>query len=150
MSLHETDRVGWDGWLTHVAHEVHVGVVSGQEPEDDFLSRQLPSYRAWSYAESNLPADATVLNFMAEDHLYAEVDWVAAHATQVRPVVRGTGTLEPTEAFDSFGLTHILVDPALVEAGGEWAPILDPEVLGAEFETVYEDPRAVLLGRAPD
>jgi hypothetical protein len=39
--LHETDRVGWSGWLTHVLRTMPAGVVSGAESEQQYLTRAL-------------------------------------------------------------------------------------------------------------
>ena len=149
MSLHEVDRSGWQGWLTHVAHEIHFDVVLGKETEEEFLARRLPSYLAWEYAEANLAPDSRVLNFMDEDNLYAELDWVAAHATSMRPAVQGSQATDPLPAFDSLGLTHILVSPDHLRDQSQIPPILQPEILASGFERVYEDPRAVLLRRRP-
>ena len=73
-SLHESDREQWNGWLTHVIHEIPLGVVLGYEDENQYLSRKVPSYRAWNYINNNLDLDSRVLTFSGGDHLYSDRD----------------------------------------------------------------------------
>ncbi|MBP7571702.1 MAG: hypothetical protein KBA95_16715, partial [Acidobacteria bacterium] len=50
IPLHEGDREGRDGWLTHVVREVPLRVVAGREPEDEYLRARVATYGAWVHA----------------------------------------------------------------------------------------------------
>lgn len=71
MALHEVDRVGYSGWLTHVMRIAPVAVVTGKESEAQYLARTLPSYPVWQYVNTHLPADGSVLTFTGGDNLYS-------------------------------------------------------------------------------
>ncbi|NIV30519.1 MAG: GlyGly-CTERM sorting domain-containing protein, partial [Anaerolineae bacterium] len=80
-SLHERDRVGWDGWLTHVIRQVPVAVVIGSTSYEDYLVHSVPSYAVWQHINTYLPEDARLLTFSGGDHLYSERDRVPSDST---------------------------------------------------------------------
>ena len=113
VPLHEADRVGWDGWLTHVLRGVPVGVVTGHRSEVEYLRREVTSFGAWQAINERTPADARVLAFSGGDHFYTQRRRIAHDATVARPAVWGAPAAhisEGVEALRRLGLTHILYD----------------------------------------
>jgi 4-amino-4-deoxy-L-arabinose transferase-like glycosyltransferase len=113
--LNEPDRAGWDGWLTHVLREPPVAVVVGGESERVYLTRALPSYAAWSYADTHLPEDAVVLSFSGGDQWYSHRARIPHDATIARHAVwtaRSTG--EMLRGLNALGVTDVLFDRRVV------------------------------------
>jgi hypothetical protein len=146
--LHEADRSGSDGWLTHVMHEVPIAVVVGAEPERSYLARTVPSYNAWRHANSHLPEHARVLTFSGPDHLYAERRRLSSDATIARPATwdapRGSEA-DARAALKRLGVTHILFDRRQLDTlePGTLA-IAEPDVIKTWYTLLYEDDRFVL------
>jgi hypothetical protein len=112
IRLHEADRVGWDGWLTHVVRSAPLEVVIGRESEDAYLRREVPSYGVWRIINATVPADARILTFTGGDRFYARRRYVPFDATLARPALSAT-TADPDRAIESLrslGITHILFD----------------------------------------
>lgn len=110
--FHEADRLGWDGWLTHVERAPPVDVVFGRESSAQYLGREVPSYPAWQAANERLPPDARVLTFTGGDRLYARRRVLPSDATVARPVLRpssGESSLA-IGALRDLGITHVLFD----------------------------------------
>src|SRR4051812_28330886 len=63
IGWHERDRVGWNGWLTHVIRGIPAGVVVGAESEDSYLARAVPSYRAWRFIDASISPAGRILTF---------------------------------------------------------------------------------------
>ncbi len=97
-SLHESDRSGWQGWLTHVVHEVPFEVVLGAENRDAYLARRVPSYRVWQYINTNLAPDALVLTFSGGDHFYSHRPRLSADATLAHAAVWGASPENESQA----------------------------------------------------
>jgi hypothetical protein len=146
--LHEADRSGSDGWLTHVVHEVPLAVVVGAEPARSYLAHMVPSYEAWRYANSHLPQDARVLTFSGADHLYSKRSRISSEATLARPATWGAprgSEADARAALERLGITHILFDRRQLDAlqPGRLA-IAEPDVIKAWYRLLYEDDRFVL------
>ena len=112
MQFHEADRVGWDGWLTHVERAAPVSVVFGRESATQYLGREVPSYPAWQVANQRLPRNARVLTFTGGDRLYARRRLLPYDATMARPALSpfaGESHLA-IGALHSLGITHVLFD----------------------------------------
>ncbi len=112
MQFHEADRLGWDGWLTHVERAAPVNVVFGRESAAQYLGREVPSYPAWQAANERLPPDARVLTFTGGDRLYARRRLLPYDATMARPAVgpsAGESRLA-IAALRHLGITHVLFD----------------------------------------
>jgi len=147
-SLHETDREGWNGWLTHVIHELPMGVVFGYESEGDFLARKVPSYRAWEYINTNLPLDAFVLTFSGGDHLYSDRTRISSDATAAHPAVWGAGSNmkeQALQALRDLGVTYVLFDRQQLESGAlDSLALVQDSSLNSWYELEYDDERFLL------
>jgi 4-amino-4-deoxy-L-arabinose transferase-like glycosyltransferase len=111
--LHEADRGGWNGWLTHVLYGAPVGVVTGRVSEASYLGEVVPSWSAWQYINASLPMEARVLTFSGGDNLYADRQRLAHDATMARPAVWGAAVNELdtcVTALRQLGVTHVLFD----------------------------------------
>jgi hypothetical protein len=146
--LHEADRSGNDGWLTHVVHQVPLAVVVGAEPRRSYLSRAVPSYGVWRYANAHLPPNARVLTFSGGDDFYSERQHIRGEATVARPATWGSPSgseAAAREALARLGITHILFDRRQLDAlepGG--LAIAEPEVITSWYDLEYEDGRFLL------
>jgi 4-amino-4-deoxy-L-arabinose transferase-like glycosyltransferase len=148
-SIHEGDRSGWDHWLTHVIHQVPVSVAVGRESEAEYLGRRVPSYAAWSYINTHLPADARILTFSGGDHFYSERARLSSDSVVARPVAWGGSREQPQRVLDDLqvlSVSHILFDKAQLEAGQlDNLAIAQPTFMASCYERVYEDERFVLF-----
>jgi hypothetical protein len=148
-SLHEGDRVVWDGWLTHVIHRVPISVVIGKETQEEYLIRSLPSYAAWRHINTHLPADARVLTFSGGDHFYSERDRIASDATIAHTAVWGTPRGQEQRALRvmrQLDISYVFVDRRQLESGKlDDLAIFQPEIITDLYELVYEDNRFILF-----
>ncbi len=147
-SLHEGDRIIWDGWLTHVIHEIPFGVTLGQESEANYLARQVPAYQAWQFINTSLPNDVRILTFSGGDHFYSERDRLASDATMAHTAVWGTNKEQETEAWQQIkelGITHVLFNKRQLESGAlDNLAIVQPSIMSSRFRSIYSDRRFVL------
>jgi hypothetical protein len=107
---HETERVGWEGWLTNVPGPLPVAVVLGAETEETYLARHVPSYRAWRALERT-PADSVVLTFSGGDHLYGSRSRIwseSAAATAATWRAKAGQESAMLAALRRLGVTHVL------------------------------------------
>lgn len=110
--LHEADREGWSGWLTHVIRDAPAAVVTGRESESAYLAREVPSFGAWRAINAHAPAGARVLTTAGGDQLYAQRPRIPYDATIARSAV-WAGAHELDEAVSTLrrlGITHVLFD----------------------------------------
>jgi hypothetical protein len=138
--FHERDRVGWDGWLTHVIHAVPLEVIVGRQSEEEYVAARIPTFRAWRHLNATAPADARVLTFRGGDHYYSDRWRVASVAPMARAAVWDAGA--PDEALRelrALGITHILVDRRSFEASSADVVILSQRMRRELLELVYED-----------
>lgn len=143
IALHEGDRSGWMGWLTHVTREVPLRVVLGRESERVYLSKHVASFAAWQYINAHLLGDARVLTFSGGDHYYAERDRLWSEATLARPATWGAVRGQENQAIErlrSLGISHVLFDLRQLSSGAlDNVAIAQPAVVSGCFERVYAD-----------
>jgi hypothetical protein len=149
-SLHEADRVVWEGWLTHVTHRIPLAVVIGRESEENYLLREVPSYAAWRYINARLPADARVLTFSGGDHLYSHRERVWSDATMARSASweaeRGQER-QALQALLALGISHVLLDKRQLETlRPDALAIAQPSMIAQSYNLEFEDARYVLYG----
>jgi hypothetical protein len=148
-SLHEGDRAGDKGWLTHVVHKVPWGVVVGRESQEQYLIRKVPAYAAWQYINATLPPDARVLTFSGGDHLYSARARIASDATIAHAAVWGAQPGQEQQAIRSLhrlSISHILIDNKSL-AMDRLAPValLQPDFREEWYELVYQDSKFTLF-----
>jgi len=148
-SLHENDRVGWDGWLTHVIRQVPVSVVGGSASYEDYLVRSVPSYAAWRHINTHLPQDTRVLTFSGGDHFYSERDRVPSDATIAQTAVwlsTKDDEQQALEAMRQLGITHVLFDKRQLGSGElDDLAITQPANMATWYDLEYEDYRFALF-----
>lgn len=113
VRLHEIDRAGWSGWLTHVLREPPLKVITGREDEASYLRRQVPSFAAWTAIDATLPHDARILTFSEGDQFYSHRWRIPSYAPAARPAVWGASAAQlaaAAAALRHLGITHVLFD----------------------------------------
>ncbi len=93
--------------------------ILGEESRDEFLSRQVGSYRAVAFINRNLPQDAVVyLLYLSGRGYYLERDYLhhaGLEAGIVKAMARSSADPAALSAFlKSLGGSHILVQEALL------------------------------------
>ncbi|HXW04345.1 MAG TPA: glycosyltransferase family 39 protein [Vicinamibacterales bacterium] len=145
---HEPDRVGDDGWMTHIVRGIPAGVVFGSESRDAYLRRMVPSYGAWRHIDAALAADARVLTFAGGDHLYATRWRVSSEAVMARRATWHTaegGEAAALAAMRDLRITHVLFDRRQIENGGlRGLAIASDAMWTCCLVRVYEDRRFAL------
>ena len=147
-SLHESDRVKSEGWLTHVIHELPIKVVIGAESEEAYLERKIPSYDAWQYINQNLPVDGVILTFSDGDHYYSERWRLWSNSPLAGRIIQEAADGNPEKAVEELrctGVGYILFDKR--ELGGinpGASMLLSFEQSIPAFEPLYEDGEFVL------
>ncbi len=143
ISLHEGDRSGDQGWLTHVVHDLPWKVVLGAESQDQYLARSVPSYRAWQYINTYLPEEAVILTFSGGDHFYSQRPRLWSEATIAHFAVWGSPAEETDRALENLhrlGVDYVLHDARLLGSLPPQAPaITGKAVLARWFVLEYED-----------
>lgn len=142
MALHEADRIGYSGWLTHVMRTAPVAVVTGKEPEGQYLARTIPSYAVWQYANTHLPADASVLTFTGGDNLYSRRTRYPDSSVLARPAVwTARSDADVFKALRSLRVDYVIFDRRLLpQLRLNRLPIAGDPVQRA-CTTLYEDGR---------
>jgi hypothetical protein len=145
VEWHETDRRGWDGWLTHVLRGAPASVVFGAEPESSYLARSVPAYRAWAAIDKIAPADARVLTFIGGDYLYSHRSRLWSDATAAWPITWSATSGDVREVLDAAmraGISYVLFDKR------QWGDdkfstltIASPAMRSCCLRPVYEDGR---------
>jgi hypothetical protein len=144
-SLHEVDRIEWQGWLTHVTFDIPVAVVVGFESEEQYLARKVPAFRAWQYINQATPQESLILTFTEGDHLYSERNRIWINATAARPAVWEAERGREASMFRSLGFLNVTY--VLVDTGTATSPemaglaLTDPGNLDRYFELEYQDAR---------
>jgi hypothetical protein len=147
-SLHEVDRVVWDGWLTHVIHTVPLGVVLGTVTEADYLNQKVASYAAWQYIDTNVSSESHILTFSGGDHFYSHRQRLSSDSTMAHDAVwvpqRGEENLM-LEQMKALGITHILFDKRQIADLEAWnLAIIQPEIISGWYVRDYEDTSFIL------
>lgn len=143
IRLHERDREGWTGFLTHVLRQPPVGVVSGRESEASYLRRELPAFGAWQAINSELPGDARVLTFAGGDHFYARRRRVSYDSTIARAAVSVTAenASAAVAALRALGITHVLFDRRELERLHAETLAIGSSAIQQACTVFYEDRR---------
>lgn len=146
LSLHEFDRAGRNGWLTHVIHTVPLGVVLGYESETSYLQRKVPSFAAWQYINAHLASDSRVLTFSGGDHFYGQRSRIPSDATIARGAVWVPQDEETwLNEVKSLGVTHILFDKKEIQnLVNEHLVIAQPAIIASLYTMEYEDQYFIL------
>ena len=141
VPLHERERDGWTGWLTHVTRRVPVEVVSGGISEDEWLQSEVRTYRAWQFLNIETSARARVLTFMGGDQFYSARARLWSESVAARPATWDAGSCRAAlDALQRLTITHILVptrSPDLTPAH-EALPVLSKECV-EHYTRVHED-----------
>jgi hypothetical protein len=117
--FHESDRVGWSGWLTHVMRAAPTRVVLGAMTVDQYLRAAVPSFAAWKFIDT-LPESSRILTFSGGDHLYSSRDRLWSDATAAYPVTWGAAggqELAAASVARRMGISHVLFDKKFLEDG---------------------------------
>jgi hypothetical protein len=141
IPLHEGDRVGWSGWLTHVIHDIPAAVVAGGISREAYVDKQVRSAEAWRWIDANTPRGTRVLTFVGGDQFLAD----RARLWSETPVGRQVTWDAPDDVdqlirrLHSLGIGYVLVQKPILRAP-EFADLLllRPEVLEAHFEVAHE------------
>ena len=118
--LHERDRVGLTGWLTHVPRAAPTRVVLGALSLEQYLTESVPSYAAWTFIDTTLPPSSRILTFSTGDHLYSSRSRIWSDATAAYPVTWGAPRgreIAVATAAQNMGISHVLFDKRLIDAG---------------------------------
>ena len=144
--LHETDREGWNGFLTHVLRGSPVRVVVGRESERSYLAREILSYGAWQWINGHVPADGRILTTSGGDQLYSERARLAYDATIARSAVWvNVADLDAaTAAQRRLGITHVLFDRRELARLTPDTTVLASQPFQQACTTEYSDRRFVL------
>jgi 4-amino-4-deoxy-L-arabinose transferase-like glycosyltransferase len=142
IPLHEGDRVGWSGWLTHVIRDVPVAVVAGGVSREAYLDEHVRSAAAWRWINANTPADTRVLTFLGGDQFLAD----RARLWSETPAARAVTWDAPADVdrvirrVHGLGIRYVLVQkPLLRTPAFERLVLLRPDVLARHFDVAHED-----------
>jgi hypothetical protein len=148
IPFHEVDREGWNGWLTHVIYRLPMGVVTGREYQENYLTRSVPSYAAWRYINTYTPESARILTFSDGDHFYSERERIWSDSTMARPAAWGAPAGQERQAIQTLsklGISHVLFDKRQLNVLESRAlAIAQPSIIDRWFEEKYQDRRFVL------
>jgi 4-amino-4-deoxy-L-arabinose transferase-like glycosyltransferase len=143
--FHERDRVGWEGWLTHVVHVVPLEVVLGRQSRDEYLGRHIPTYGAWQFLNRTAAPDARVMTFRGGDHFYTERRRIASVSPMARTAVWQPPGEEAVarQELRALGVTHLVVDRQSLDTGASEVALLSERMRRESLDLVYEDSGAV-------
>jgi 4-amino-4-deoxy-L-arabinose transferase-like glycosyltransferase len=145
IEAHDNDRWRSGFWLAHVMGPLPVNVVIGAESREQYLQRRVPSYGAWRFINTQLPAEALILTFSGGDHYYAERPRLWSDATAARPLTwAAPAGSEATVREDLLrrGVTHVLFDRRQLAGGGaEELAITSDRMRRCCLKPVYADDR---------
>jgi len=141
-ALQEADRFQYQGWLTHVMRTVPAAVVTGREPEAQYLARVLPSSSVWQYANAHLPVNAAVLTFSEGDNLYSHRTRFQYDSVLARPAIwTATSDGDVFTALQRLRIEYVIFDRRLLtRLESAHLPIADERIQRA-CTTLYEDRR---------
>ena len=141
MPLHERDREGWTGWLTHVTRRLPVEVVSGGISEDEWLQSEVRGYRSWQFLNTETSARARVLTFLGGDQFYSARARLWSESVAARPVTwDAVSCSDVLDGLRQLGITHILVPirPPDLTPAHEALPLLSKACV-AHYTRVHDD-----------
>jgi hypothetical protein len=139
--FHERDRIGWDGWLTHVVHVLPLEVVLGRQSEDEYLALHIPTYEAWQFLNRTADADARIMTFRGGDHYYTARRRIASVSPMARAAVWQPPGEEATALRElrALGVTHLVVDQRSFESYASDVALLSDGMRREFLELAYED-----------
>ena len=141
-ALQETDRTRQHGWLTHVMRTPPVAVVTGRESEAQYLARTVPSYLVWQYANTHLPADASVLTFSEGDNLYSRRTRFPQDSVLARPAVWTARTeSDVIDALQQLRVEYVIFDRRILPQLQSYRLPIAGERLQRACATLYDDGR---------
>lgn len=144
VRMHEQDRRGQEGWLTHVLREVPLNAVTGAEKRGAYLTRRLPTYAAIQRLNALAGPHDRVVTFGQPNSLYSDAVIVPNYAIRLGRARAPRGQeLAAYRGLRRAGVTYVLFErkrrheqPALALTG----PAFEHRYL----EVVYKDAHAVL------
>jgi len=141
-----SDGREFDEWVTHVIRQVPIGVVTGSESQDFYLSRTVPSYSAWQYINQNTPEDSRILTFSGGDQLYSQRKRIWSDATIARP---GTwGALDKNEVIlwlRNNHISYVLSDKQIENSNGQYTPVvLRKDFISECLRSEFDSPRFIV------
>ena len=146
--LHEADRDGFSGWLTHVVREVPFAVVAGHEGADSYLRARVGSYGAWQHLGTHAAPDARVLVGGARLNFYATREALSMEAPAARPAW-SQDAAEAAAALERLGVRYVLVERQWMRELRPPPPALTAEEFRRErLHLEYQD-NGALLYRVP-
>jgi len=108
--------VAWNGFylVRYVQTVSPLGVLSGHESREAFLTRMVPDYGAFRYINGNLPGDARIyFIFMGRRGYYCHRDYFHDSGDYpgllLRTIRRAQGAQEVADSLRKRGLTHLLL-----------------------------------------
>jgi hypothetical protein len=142
--LHEGDRRGWTGWLTHIVREWPLDVVLGGVSREAFLAQHVPTYGAWRWINQHTPPDRTrVLTFLGGDHYYSERPRLWSEAVVARDATWAAlagQEREARSALERLGITHVMAPVPFRQTDEQRRlAVLQSAFVAAYGEVVYED-----------
>jgi hypothetical protein len=143
IPLHEGDREGSPGWLTHVVREPPIAAVLGGVSRDEYLREQLRSYGAWQWIHANTPPSAKILTLFGGDHLYSNRARLWSESVTAHPLtwaaVDGSGA-DLRAQLKRLSITHVLVpSDTLMEDEYRRLDLLQPATVARLFQPIYSD-----------
>lgn len=116
---YDTERPVNGPWLSHVLRGLPAAVVVGSESTDSYLSRLVPTYRAWQAIDTGTDPAARVLTFVSGDQLYSHRQRLWSDATMATPMTWGAFAGDEAHmlaAAQRAGITHVLFDKRQFES----------------------------------
>jgi hypothetical protein len=145
----EPDRKGWSGWLTHVPRGLPLGVVAGAESEEAYLTRRVPTYRAWQYLAVHVAPGSRVLTFSGGDHYYSRTWRLWSDAAIARPVTWDAQVGHEAQLRDDVAalrISHVLVERrALEQPALSGLPLWSDRLRTCCLRPAYEDNAALVF-----
>jgi hypothetical protein len=142
---YDTERRVNGPWLTHVLRGLPAAVVLGSESADAYLSRLVPTYRAWQAIDERTDRTARILTFVGGDHLYSHRERLWSDATMATPITWGAFAGDEPRmlaAARRAGITHVLFDKQQFTSPDMRAlAIVSADTRTHYFAPFYEDDR---------
>jgi hypothetical protein len=155
--LHERDRVGWTGWLTHVAREVPL-VALGTEDRSTHMNRRLPTAAAWQAARAIVRPEDVVLALSGGDQFYS----VGRYLNPMAPLIsesafeRGCAPDRASAFLTSLGVRFVVIDRQYLRINGftqdyEWEGLnlTCAVTVRALYRPRHDDGRVVIYEVSP-
>jgi dolichyl-phosphate-mannose-protein mannosyltransferase len=142
-ALHDSDRQGWTGWLTHILYVPPSSVVLGGMTGKEYISGLVRSFDAWQWIDAHTPPAARVLTFFGGDHFYTHRARIWTESGTAHPIT--WGAVDHSGADIAAGLGRLSVAYVIAPSAELMTPeyqrldLLRPETVERLFERVYAD-----------